>query len=56
MNDTEREKAIELAKLKGIAAQSPQEMRAAWDEMCELINSRSLEQVLKMETEKGLVR
>ena len=54
MTDNERETAILEAKLRMMTASSPEQRRAAWADMKQLILDRSPAQVEKMERERGL--
>lgn len=54
LSDTAREQAIEAARQRLATSPCPTDRRAAWDDLCALVNSRSPDQVERMERERGL--
>lgn len=53
-HDARLEAEIEAKRLELVAAQTREERRRAWDAMRALIESRTAEQVWRMERERGL--
>lgn len=54
LSDADLELRIEAARLRLHTSPSPEIRRAAWDELCDLVNGRSPAQVARMEHERGL--
>jgi hypothetical protein len=52
LSDSERETAIAHAQARLRFARTPEAVRAAWDELAELVRGRSAAQVERMEREK----
>ena len=54
MTDAELEAKIEACRARAMAAKAPDEKRAAFADMAELVKKRSPEQIAKMERERHL--